>query len=136
MPFVLDASLVLAWSFDDEPEPASAFSFELLARDQAIVRSIWSVEIANALMVAERVGRVTRSDVTRLVSMAREFRLEVELTMTQLALAPVLDVARDYGLTAYDASYLELVMRRGLPLASLDRRLRAAAESAGVLLVA
>lgn len=136
MPFVLDASLVLAWSFDDEPEPASAFSFELLARDQAIVRSIWSVEIANALMVAERVGRVTRSDVTRLVSMAREFRLEVELTMTQLALAPVLDVARDYGLTAYDASYLELAMRRGLPLASLDRRLRAAAESAGVLLVA
>ena len=136
MPFVLDASLVLAWSFDDEPEPASAFSFELLARDQAIVRSIWSVEIANALMVAERVGRVTRSDVTRLVSMAREFRLEVELTMTQLALAPVLDVVRDYGLTAYDASYLELVMRRGLPLASLDRRLRAAAESAGVLLVA
>jgi predicted nucleic acid-binding protein len=136
VPFVLDASLVLAWSFDDEPEPASAFSFELLARDQAIVRSIWSVEIANALMVAERVGRVTRSDVTRLVSMAREFRLEVELTMTQLALAPVLDVARDYGLTAYDASYLELAMRRGLPLASLDRRLRAAAESAGVLLVA
>lgn len=136
MPFVLDASLALAWSFDDEPEPTGPLSFELLARDQAIAPSVWSLEIANALMVAERGGRVTRNDVTRLVSMLREFRLEVELTTPQLALAAVLDVARDYDLTSYDASYLELAMRRGLPLASLDRRLRTAAEGAGVPLVA
>ncbi len=135
MPFVLDASLTLAWSFDDEPEPAGALSFELLAQDQAIVPSVWSLEVGNALIVAERGGRITRNDHARLASMLQEFRVEVELTTRQLALAPVLDIARDYDLTSYDASYLELAMRRGLPLASLDRRLRAAAESAGVPLV-
>lgn len=132
MPFVLDASLALAWSFDDEPEPGGGLGLDLLSREQAVVPAVWSLEVSNALVIAERQGRISRTYSTRLASVLRGFSIEAEPVTTRRALGEILDLARDYGLTTYDAAYLEIAIRRTLPLATLDGRLRAAAERAGV----
>jgi predicted nucleic acid-binding protein len=92
----------------------------VLGRDQAVIPSIWPLEIANALLVAERWGRVTRSDTTQLAAVLGSYPIEVDPVPTRLALTSVLDVARDYQLSSYDAAYLELSMRRALPIATLD----------------
>ena len=135
MAFVLDASLALAWSFDDEAEPASDLDIGLVSRDQAIAPSVWAMEVANALVIAERRGRLTRSESTRLATALAALGVEVEPISAQRALSSVLDFARDYELTSYDASYLELAARQGIPLASIDQRLRNAAARAGVELI-
>ena len=131
MAYVLDASLALAWSFDDEPEPGGELSLDRLAHEQAVVPSVWPLEVANALIIAERQARISRSDTTQLTAVLGGLQIEVELITTRRALAPVLDLARDYELSSYDAAYLEVAMRRALPLATLDGRLRAAAGRAG-----
>ena len=135
MSFVLDASLALAWSFDDEPEPDAPLGLDLLSGDHAVVPSVWPLELSNALVIAERQGRITRSDSARLTSLLGGFPIEVEPITTRRALGDVLDIARDYELSAYDAAYLEVAVRRALPLATLDGRLRTAAERVGAQVV-
>lgn len=132
MPFVLDASVALAWSFGDEPEPGGEITTDLFEDDHAIVPAVWPLEVANALAIAERQRRLSRSEAEQLTSLLADFDIEVEAITTRRALDAVLDIARDYGLSAYDAAYLEIAIRRTLPLATLDGRLRAAAERAGV----
>jgi len=130
--FVLDASLALSWSFSDEPSPQDALSFESLGREQAVAPAVWPLEIANALAVAERRGRITRSDAMQLASLFVSYAVEIDALSPNHAFTVVLDIARDYSLSSYDAAYLELAIRRTLPLATLDETLRAAAVAAGV----
>lgn len=135
MPFVLDASVALAWSFRDERNAYAHRMLRHLEHDPALVPVVWPLEVANGLLVAERRGRLTAADVAAVCAALADLPIECsELTLEQ-AFGPVLDLARAHGLSAYDAAYLELAMREGLPLASQDDALRAAAQRAGVPLV-
>ena len=135
MPFVIDASVALAWHFEDEPSAYADQVLERLREDRSLVPSVWPLEIANALAVAERRGRLTSARVARAVELYLELPISPQDIGAPLALGPVLDLARAQGLSAYDAAYLELAMREGLPLATQDARLRAAASRVGVPLV-
>lgn len=130
--FVLDASTTLAWCFEDETTAAAAAVLERLRDQEALVPSLWLLELANGLLVAERRQRITRAESTRFLGLVRELPIRIEQTSTLDLASSVIDLARDYELSAYDAAYLEVALRLGQPLATLDERLRAAADRAGV----
>ena len=132
MPFVLDASVALAWSFRDEQNAYAHRMLRRLEDDPAVVPVVWLLEVANGLLVAERRGRLTAADVAQVYGTLADLPIEwSDLTLDQ-ALGPVLDLARAHGLSAYDAAYLELAMREGLQLATQDEALRAATQRVGV----
>jgi predicted nucleic acid-binding protein len=132
MSFVVDASIALAWHFEDEVSEYADRILDRLREDRAAAPSIWPLEVANALLVAERRGRLSPARVARAVELLLELPVSIHDTAADPALGPVLDLARTHGLSAYDAAYLELAMREGLPLATQDEALRAAAQRAGV----
>ena len=132
MPFVVDASLTLAWCFEDEAGPVADRALQRLERDRAYVPAIWVPEVANVLLVSERRGRLTEAQSARFTSLLADLAIEVEAVDAGRCWGTVLALARRHALSAYDASYLELASRRGLPLATADARLRTAAIAAGV----
>jgi predicted nucleic acid-binding protein len=130
--FVLDSSLALSWYFRDEMDPyadAVAASFPAV---RAAVPVIWPLEIANALLTGERRNRSTEAQATRWLAYLRSLPVAVDEETGDRAWSDTLRLARGHGLSAYDAAYLELSLRRALPLASLDAKLKAAAAAAGV----
>jgi predicted nucleic acid-binding protein len=135
VPIVVDASVVLAWQFEDEVSEYADRALDLVSQEGAAVPSVWPVEVANGLYVAERRGRLSAAKLARAVELIEELPVFVRDIALAEVLGPVLDLARAHGLTAYDASYLELAMREGLPLATQDDDMRAAAARAGVPLV-
>lgn len=135
MAFVLDGSVALAWAFADETSRYTEAVFDLLRDGGAIVPTIWSLEVANGLLVGERRQRLIRADVERFAQTLRSLPITIEAGDVQSALGPVLALARAQNLSTYDASYLELAARQNLPLATLDLRLREAAARIGVPLV-
>jgi len=135
-PFVLDASVTVAWCFDDESTPFTEGILDLLsAGAEGIVPGIWSLEVANALLVAERRKRISLARVTALLGRIVQLPVSVETIEPDRAFSQILSVARQYQLTEYDAAYLELALRKGLPFATLDDRLRQSARMAGIRLV-
>jgi predicted nucleic acid-binding protein len=135
MSFVVDASVTLAWCFRDEQNAYAHRMFRRLDDDPAVVPGVWLLEVANGLLVAERRGRISRADVAEVRGVLEDLPITWQEMSFDLALGPVLDIGRAQGLTAYDAAYLELAMREGLPLATQDEALRAAAQRVGVPLV-
>ncbi len=135
MPFVVDASVALAWHFDDEVSEYADRVLERLREDQAFVPAIWPLEVANGLLIAERRKRLSAAKLARAVELTQELAISVSEQGAEVALGPVLDLARAEKLSAYDAAYLELAMREGLPLATRDAALQAAARRVGVPLV-
>jgi predicted nucleic acid-binding protein len=135
MPFVLDASVVLAWQFEDEPSDYADHVLEYLRNDRALAPSIWQLELANGLARAERRGRLPASRVAQTLRIFTGIPIAIHDVPPALALGRVIDVARAQALSAYDAAYLELAMREGVPLATLDGPLRKAAERVGVPLI-
>jgi predicted nucleic acid-binding protein len=130
--FVLDASATLAWCFEDEGTVLAASVLERLRDQDAVVPPLWLLELANGLVVAERRGRITRADSTRFLGLVGELPIRIDQTSTLDLASSVMELARQYDLSAYDAAYLELALRLGQPLATLDERLRSAADRAGV----
>ena len=135
MPFVLDTSVAMVWGFEDEDTEYASRTLELLADDAAVVPAIWPLEVANAILMSERRGRLSAADTIRFLELLDGLPITVEDVALGYALGVVLEVGRTRGLTSYDAAYLELAMRRGLTLATLDGCLAAAAGEAGVPLV-
>lgn len=131
--FVLDASVTLAVLLEDESSPYADAVIEFLKREEAVASRIWPLEVANAILTAVRRGRILAADAPLLVGAMNGLRVDVdrETADAPLALA-VVNFGIAHGLTAYDASYLELAIRRALPLATIDRRLRDAASAAGI----
>ncbi|MFD4422408.1 type II toxin-antitoxin system VapC family toxin [Agromyces sp. NPDC058484] len=129
MAFVLDASVTLAWCFEDEATTESDALLARLRSDTATAPSIWVFEIANALTVAQRRGRLVEAKALLFASTLRSLPIEVAPVQP---MASIMAVAMTHGLSAYDAAYLELAERTGRPLAALDGRLRDAAITAGV----
>jgi predicted nucleic acid-binding protein len=131
--FVLDSSTALAWCFPDEHAPYPQSVLDALATEPAFVPSLWPLEIANALLMGERRGRSTPADTVQWTAFLGSLPITVDDETTARAWSDTLDLARAQHLSAYDAAYLELALRRGLPLATLDAKLTAAATAAGVL---
>lgn len=127
---ILDASMALSWCFEDEWRKDSDRVLDLVRRDGALVPSLWDLEVANVLVMAERRGRTSRSDTERLQTLLQQ--LPIELADNDPDGRAVTMAARDYSLSAYDACYLVLAMRTGWPLATLDTSLASAASDAGV----
>jgi predicted nucleic acid-binding protein len=129
---VIDASVALAWCFKDEGNEATARLLERVQTDAAAVPSLWHPEVANVLALAERRRRITPAESAELIALLETFEIVVDEETLARAFTRVLDLAREERLTAYDAAYLELAMRLGLPLASKDGDLCDAAERLGV----
>lgn len=133
--FVVDASTTLAWCFADETSVAAEQALERLEHEEAVAPSIWPLEVANGLRTAERRGRLDLSGMAQVRDLLLSLPIEVEALELRRALYEVTELARTLDLSAYDAAYLALAARRGLPLATVDDRLREAARSAGVAVV-
>ena len=133
--FVLDSSIALCWCFEDEATDTTTQLLEQLRLDTVAVPNLWHVEIANVLTLAERRRRITGAETAQFVALLEELEIDVDEETWTRAFSRILDLARQERLTAYDASYLELAMRLGVPLASKDADLCDAAERLGVSVV-
>jgi len=132
--FVLDASVAVAWCMEDEGGPYVMEVLESLRGSEAVVAHHWSLEVTNALLSAERRGRIDRTGVTRFFTLLLALPIAVDPVGRAIAFQETQRLARAHGLTSYDAAYLELALRTGVPLATLDGRLREAAAAEGVAL--
>ncbi|MFZ5822026.1 MAG: type II toxin-antitoxin system VapC family toxin [Chloroflexota bacterium] len=131
--FVLDASMTLAWCFHDEGGQQAERVLDLLSASQAIVPSLWLLEVSNAVLNAERRNRLTAADSARFLQLLRGLPIQIEdVSSIERAWGEILNLARAHRLSTYDAAYLELAMRSGAPLATLDDALCKAASACGV----
>jgi predicted nucleic acid-binding protein len=130
--FVVDGSVALAWCFPDEKAPYPQSVLDSLVEAQGIVPSLWHLEVGNALLVGERRQRCTQADTIAWLTFLTSLPISVDDQTVSRAWNDVLSLARAHALSAYDAAYLELAVRHGLPLASLDGPLKAAAAAVGV----
>jgi predicted nucleic acid-binding protein len=131
--FVLDGSVTLAWYFKDEADPYADAVAAGFPGVQAVVPEIWPLEIANAVLMGERRKRSTEAQAAKWLGYLGSLPIAIDDETNVRAWTEVLSVARAHQLSAYDAAYLELALRRGLALASLDANLKAAAKAAGVV---
>ncbi len=127
MSVVIDASMTIAWLFDDERTPAAHAIMRRVVAEGAFVPTLWRLEVANVLRNAARRGRCDEAYVDR--SLARLGRLAIrsDEDTDRHAWSATLALSREDKLTLYDAAYLELAIRRSIPLASCDEALLAAA---------
>ena len=129
---VLDASVTLSWCFEDEAHTYGDAVLEYLESGEALVPGIWPLEVGNALLVAERKGRLTKADSARFVTLLRQLPIIIEQESPERIFGEIIALAREHSLSTYDASYLDLAMRNGLPLATQDVHLLHAARECGV----
>ncbi len=131
--FVLDCSVAAAWFFLDEAAPPTDELLDRLNQDgRAVVAAHWSFEVSNTLLTAERRKRCSVAESNHFLGLLEALPIETDREPAPKASTAALALARTHNLTVYDAGYLELAMRRSLPLASLDKDLRAAARKVGV----
>lgn len=129
---VVDSSIALSWCFEDEASPETDRLFERVRDDGAIVPGLWHLELSNVLLQAEKRGRITASDVAVRLDLIAELPIVTDQETATRAWREILNMARKEGLTTYDATYLELAVRRGLPLLTKDNELIRAAKRLGV----
>ena len=132
MNFVLDASITLAWCFSDEATPLTNRLLDQLEIDSAFVPELWSLEVANILISAERKKRISYAKIAEFVSILGSLNIQVDKETANRGFREILSLAHAEGLTTYDAAYLELALRLGIPLATKDNQLLKAAKKLGV----
>ena len=132
MAFVLDASITACWAFQDEDHADAGLAFHQMRSEEAVVPCLWWFEVRNILVVNERRRRIGESDTAAFLLNLSRLRVRLDLVPEGDA---VLRLARTHRLSIYDAAYLELAQREGLPLATLDADLRRAAAQEGVALL-
>ena len=124
---VLDNSVVMSWCFEDEANPYADHVLDSLAHTAAIAPSIWPLEVSNVLVVAERKKRLTHADCLEFLQMLSRLPIEVFAQETDNLSKDIYLLAREAKLSTYDAAYLDLALRKGQPLATLDNALIKAA---------
>jgi len=129
MRFVLDASVTVNWAMRDEENPVADSALSALRNGEAVVPGIWWYEVRNILVVNERRGRISPVDSDRFLLELRDLNISADREPDSQR---VLDLARRLKQTIYDAAYLEIAARERLPIATLDKALKAAALLAGV----
>ena len=128
---VMDASVALSWAFEDEADALSGRVLDALVDGVAVVPAVWPLKVSNALVTAQRRGRITPAETARFLSLI--CRLPVQVEAIELgSMGSLVDAAREYNLSAYDANDLLLAMSLGVPLATRDAALQKAATAAGV----
>ncbi|MCA4917841.1 MAG: type II toxin-antitoxin system VapC family toxin [Roseomonas sp.] len=132
MSFVLDNSVALAWCFEDEQSPAVMALLDRVTETGAVAPLLWPLEALNGLLVAERRRRLNAATRAALTAFLRELPIMLDLDTAERAWGEAAQLAERFRLSVYDATYLELALRRRLPLASLDQGLREAAGAMGV----
>lgn len=135
MSLVVDSSMTLAWYFEDEKTASSLAVLNRVAASGAIVPALWRLEVASGLQAALRRQRITRAYRDASLDDLRALAIAIDPQTDHHAWAATLDLSDRYGLTPYDAAYLELARRRQLPLATLDAALIRAAPGEQVALV-
>jgi predicted nucleic acid-binding protein len=133
---VVDCSIAMAWLFHDEATPKTVALLNRLATETALVPAWWFVEITNVLAMAERKGRITPSQSDAFIAELSKLAIERDDEATNRAFTHPLALCRTHRLNSYDAIYLDLAIRRSLPLATLDEDLRKAAKKLGIGLLA
>jgi predicted nucleic acid-binding protein len=134
--FVLDASATLAWCFQDEATPWSDALLDRLRKgDQGWVPAHWSIEISSAFWSAHRRKRFSLDDIRGFWDDLGQLPIQREPDLAPSAARAVIELAVRFDLTPYDAAYLDLAIRLGLPLATLDTALQKVAPIAGVILL-
>lgn len=132
--FVVDNSVVMSWCLRDDAGP---YADEVLGRLEdcaALVPSVWPLEVANTLLTAERRKLISESDAVRFISLLTKLPITVESEPQRNRIVELYSLGRKHGLSSYDVSYLSLAMKTGLPLATLDEKMRRSARRAGVAL--
>jgi predicted nucleic acid-binding protein len=133
--FVLDASLAMAWCFESEATPyTEAILAQIGQGEKAWVPALWRLEVVNALLKAKRQGRVTIERAEKFLIQLREFAIESDDQSLAKADTELFQLGLKHQLSSYDAAYLELAMRRKLPLATQDNNLIIAAKVKAVAL--
>jgi len=130
--FVLDCSVAAAWCFEDEASELTDALLEKVRDFGAVVPSLWLLEITNVLLTAERRKRIAVNDATTRLELLRILPISIEHPNQADVFNSVITLARVEGLTSYDATYLELAIRQGLPLATLDKKLAQAARNVNI----
>jgi predicted nucleic acid-binding protein len=130
---VLDCSAALAFLLPDET--ASHDLLDRIVNGGAFVPSLWRLEVANALSIAVRRKRISRELRNALLENLGRLNIRIDTETDNVAWKATLDFADKFGLTLYDAAYLELSLRRNLPLTTLDKQLREAAFKAGIVVL-
>ena len=131
---VVDCSVAISWFMSDESDNG----INLLARvaeEGAIVPSLWPIEVGNVLLVSERNKRITKNQLHSAIHALKELPIEIDSETYKNAWSESIELAEQYSLSLYDATYLELSLRTCLPLATFDKQLKRAAESSGVHLL-
>ena len=133
--FVLDCSIAVTWCFDDEASDEADALLDRLQEQGAAVPSLFPLELGNILALAERRGRIPASGLLPRLELIASLPIEVDPNTAAMALRETLTLARRHALTTYDASYLELALRKGAALATRDKALVLAAQRTGVMLL-
>ncbi len=131
MSIVVDASIVLAFHFEDESSVTADRVFEMLLSHEALVPVHWHAEVANGFAIAVRRNRMTREFRTGALNRLGGLRFVVDETSRSALWSDTIEICDRHALTAYDAAYLELALRKHLPLATLDKSLASAAVAEG-----
>jgi predicted nucleic acid-binding protein len=134
--FVVDNSVVMSWCFKDQTNAYADAVLEGLIDSAAYVPSVWPLEVVNVLLAAERKRYISPADSVRFISLLCELPIFIENESPEKAMKELLGLGRAHNLSSYDASYLDLAMRKGLPLATLDDKLRRAAADTSVPILA
>jgi predicted nucleic acid-binding protein len=132
---VLDCSIAVAWCFEDEADPAIDALLDGLRTEGAVVPALWPLEVTNVLLQAERRGRIAMAAVDGRLAAFATLPITVDSVSWPQHGGTVLELARLHGLTTYDAAYLELAMRRCLPLATKDKALEQACRAVGIIVL-
>lgn len=130
--FVIDNSVIMGWCFKDETSQYADNILDKLEDGTGLVPSIWPLEICNVLLVAERKKRISEAGSTHFIALLEELPIIVEQESPERMIKEIFALARKHKLSSYDASYLDLAMRKGLPIATLDKNLIAAAKRSKV----
>jgi predicted nucleic acid-binding protein len=130
--FVLDGSVALSWCFEDERTPATAALLDQVAESGAVAPLLWPLEVLNALTMAERRGRLDTERRQRFGDFLHQLPVKLDDETANQAWTVTTQLAVQFRLTVYDATYLELAQRLRLPLATRDEELYAAGRALGV----
>lgn len=131
--FVLDASTAVSWCFEEVQTPyAVAVLQQVSGGAEVYVPNVWALEVTNALVKALRRQHITRDELLEYAEQLGMLRLTVDSETAERAFGQILALAERYQMTTYDASYLELAQRRGVPIATSDRNLLQAAGAVKV----
>jgi predicted nucleic acid-binding protein len=133
MAFVVDASAGFAWVYPGQATPETDDLLNTVADGaEVVVPALWFLEMANVLLIAQRRQRLTAAQRKIAMGTLTAMQITVDDGGVRNAFDKISDLAEKYGLTIYDATYLELAMHRSLPLASRDEALRNAAKRSGI----